>query len=112
MVIYEVARDGFLEKHVKTIRECYKERRDAMLSALTDFFPPEVKWTHPQGGLFLWVTLPAGVDCMRLFDEAIRHNVAFVPGQRCDGWLRRTTACNRRSHPSQRCLRTWAALLC
>jgi len=81
MVMYEVAKDGFLDEHVKTIRQCYKERRDAMLAALNDFFPPEVKWTHPQGGLFLWVTLPAGVDCMRLFDEAIRHNVAFVPGQ-------------------------------
>jgi len=81
MVIYEVARDGFLDEHVKTIRRCYKERRDAMLSALNDFFPPEVKWTHPQGGLFLWVTLPKGVDCMRLFDDAVRHNVAFVPGQ-------------------------------
>jgi 2-aminoadipate transaminase len=81
MVIYEVAKDGFLDEHVKTIRRCYKERRDAMLAALNDFFPPEVKWTHPQGGLFLWVTLPTGVDCMRLFDEAIKHNVAFVPGQ-------------------------------
>src|SRR6516162_8702872 len=81
MVAYQVAKDGFLDEHVKTIRACYKERRDAMLAALDDFFPPEVKWTHPQGGLFLWVTLPAGVDCMRLFDEALKHNVAFVPGQ-------------------------------
>jgi 2-aminoadipate transaminase len=81
MVMYEVAKDGFLDKHVKTIRACYKERRDAMLAALHDFFPPEVKWTHPQGGLFLWVTLPKGIDSLRLFDEAIRHNVAFVPGQ-------------------------------
>jgi 2-aminoadipate transaminase len=81
MVMYEVARDGFLDEHVKTIRACYKERRDAMLAALDDFFPPEAKWTHPRGGLFLWVTLPSGVDCMRLFDAAIKHNVAFVPGQ-------------------------------
>jgi|HubBroStandDraft_4_1064222.scaffolds.fasta_scaffold00290_9 2-aminoadipate transaminase len=81
MVAYEVAKDGFMDEHVKTIRQCYKERSDAMLAALSDFFPPEVKWTHPQGGLFLWVTLPDGVDCMRLFDEAIRHDVAFVPGQ-------------------------------
>src|SRR6516162_838455 len=80
MVMYEVAKDGFLDKHVKTIRACYKERRDAMLAALHDFFPPEVKWTRPQGGLFLWVTLPTGVDGMKLFNEAIRENVAFVPG--------------------------------
>lgn len=80
MVMYEVAKDGFLDEHVKTIRQCYKERRDAMLSALDDYFPPEVKWTHPQGGLFLWATLPKGIDCVRLFDEAVRQNVAFVPG--------------------------------
>jgi len=80
MVMYEVAKDGFLDEHVKVIRQCYKERRDAMLAALDDFFPHEVKWTRPQGGLFLWVTLPAGVDGMKLFNEAIRQNVAFVPG--------------------------------
>ena len=60
MVAYEVARDGFLEEHVKLIRSTYKERRDAMLAALHDFFPPEVSWTHPQGGLFLWVTHAPG----------------------------------------------------
>ncbi len=59
MVAYEVARDGFLDEHVKLIRRVYEERRDAMLEALHDYFPPEVSWTHPQGGLFLWVTLPA-----------------------------------------------------
>jgi 2-aminoadipate transaminase len=80
MVMYEVAKDGFLDDHVKVIRQCYKERRDAMLAALDDFFPHEVKWTHPQGGLFLWVTLPSGVDGMKLFNEAVRQNVAFVPG--------------------------------
>ena len=80
MVIYEVARDGFIDEHVRTIRACYKQRRDAMLTALGDYFPPEVKWTHPQGGLFLWVTLPKGINCMRLFDDAVKHNVAFVPG--------------------------------
>jgi len=58
MVAYEVARDGFLDEHVKLIRRIYSERRDAMLEALHNYFPPEVSWTHPKGGLFLWVTLP------------------------------------------------------
>jgi 2-aminoadipate transaminase len=80
MAIYETARDGFLDEHVKLIRATYKERRDAMLQALHDFFPPEVSWTHPQGGLFLWVTMPPGVDSSRLLDAALRQNVAFVPG--------------------------------
>ncbi|HLI62600.1 MAG TPA: PLP-dependent aminotransferase family protein [Terriglobales bacterium] len=80
MAVYEAARDGFIDEHVKLIRRVYKERRDAMLQALHDFFPPEVSWTHPQGGLFLWVTMPPGVDSSRLLDTALRQNVAFVPG--------------------------------
>ena len=80
MIAYEVARDGFIDEHVKLIRSVYKERRDAMLSALDDFFPPEVSWTHPHGGLFLWVTMPPGVDSSRLLESALRQDVAFVPG--------------------------------
>lgn len=79
-VAYEVARDGFLDEHVRTIRQVYRQRRDAMLSALTEFFPPEVTWTHPAGGLFLWVNLPEGMECQALFEVALRENVAFVPG--------------------------------
>lgn len=79
-VAYEVARDGFLDEHVKTIRKVYRERRDVMLEALQEFFPPEVTWTHPKGGLFLWVTLPEIVDCKKLFESALKENVAFVPG--------------------------------
>ena len=51
-----------------------------MLEALTQHFPPEVTWTRPKGGLFLWVTLPAGADAQKLFETAVRENVAFVPG--------------------------------
>ena len=79
-VAYEVARDGFLDKHVKLIRQIYRERRDVMLQALKDFFPPAVTWTHPQGGLFLWVTLPEGLDMEAVFKSAVEQNVAFVPG--------------------------------
>jgi len=79
-VAYEVARDGFLDQHVKVIRRLYRERRDVMLEALKEFFPAEVTWTHPQGGLFLWVTLPAGLDMQAIFKSAIEQNVAFVPG--------------------------------
>jgi 2-aminoadipate transaminase len=80
IVAHEVARDGFLDEHVKLIRQVYRERRDVMLAALKEFFPPEVTWTHPQGGLFLWVTLPDGMDCPKLFEAALKENVAFVPG--------------------------------
>jgi 2-aminoadipate transaminase len=80
ILAYEVARDGFLDEHVKLIRRVYRERRDAMLEALQKEFPSEVRWTHPQGGLFLWVTLPEGMDAQQLFAAAIQENVAFVPG--------------------------------
>ncbi len=80
MVTYEVARDGFLDEHVKLIRQVYSERKDAMLKALSDYFPEEVTWTHPHGGLFLWVTLPTGICSRKLLDQALRNDVAFVPG--------------------------------
>jgi len=79
-VAYEVARDGFLDSHVKLIRKVYRERRDVMLQALQEFFPPAVTWTHPQGGLFLWVTLPQSLDIQAIFRSALEQNVAFVPG--------------------------------
>jgi len=79
-VAYEVARDGFLDQHVKLIRKVYRERRDTMLQALEEYFPEEVTWTHPKGGLFLWVTMPEGTDSLALFQSALAENVAFVPG--------------------------------
>jgi 2-aminoadipate transaminase len=65
---------------VRIIRQIYRERRDVMLQALEEFFPPTVTWTHPQGGLFLWVTLPHGLDMKAVFNSALEQNVAFVPG--------------------------------
>lgn len=80
IVAHEVAKDGYLDTHVKLIRRVYRERRDVMLGALQEFFPEECTWTRPQGGLFLWVTLPAGLCCAELFKTALEENVAFVPG--------------------------------
>ena len=80
IVAYEVAKDGFLDEHVKLIRKVYGERRNVMLAALKEHFPPEVTWTHPKGGLFLWVTLPKGMECQKLFQSALEQKVAFVPG--------------------------------
>jgi len=81
MVAYEVARDGFLDRHVRRIRELYGQRRDAMLAALDRHFPQEARWTRPAGGLFLWLTLPAGLDSAALLRQALeQEKVAFVPG--------------------------------
>jgi 2-aminoadipate transaminase len=79
-ITFEVSRGGFLSQHVKKICAVYKERRDAMLDALEEFMPTGVHWTHPQGGLFLWVTLPEGMNTLKLFERAVKEKVAFVPG--------------------------------
>ncbi|HCE08470.1 MAG TPA: 2-aminoadipate aminotransferase [Oxalobacteraceae bacterium] len=80
MVVYEVIKDGFLGEHIPTIRKLYSDQCQAMLAALTEFFPPSVTWTKPEGGMFIWLTLPKHIDSMQLLDEAIAQNVAFVPG--------------------------------
>jgi 2-aminoadipate transaminase len=80
MVAYEVARQGFLDRHIRLIQEVYGERRDIMLASMQEHFPDEVRWTRPHGGLFLWVTLPIYMDAAELLKEALARKVAFVPG--------------------------------
>ena len=80
MMAYVVMANGFLDRHVLEIRETYRRRRDAMLASVDRHFPEDVSWTHPQGGLFLWVKLPEGVDSLDLIREAVEQKVAFVPG--------------------------------
>jgi 2-aminoadipate transaminase len=80
VVAYETARDGFVEKHVEEIRRVYRERRDLMLGLLEELFPPGVTWTHPKGGLFLWIRLPEGMNSTELLQKAVEQKVAFVPG--------------------------------
>ena len=80
MVAYETARGGFLDRHVKRIRQVYRERRNTMLAALERYAPPGVSWTHPSGGLFLWLTLPEGLSSKKLFPEALKEKVAYVAG--------------------------------
>ena len=80
MVAYEVAHGGFLDKHIKMIRNTYKVRRDLMLAGAQEYFPEEVSWTRPEGGLFLWVTLPEHCNAQDLLEDAIEQKVAFVPG--------------------------------
>ncbi|MBC7860991.1 MAG: PLP-dependent aminotransferase family protein [Burkholderiaceae bacterium] len=80
MVVHEVVKDGFLQGHIPTIRTLYGNQCQAMLDAMTEFFPAGVSWTKPEGGMFIWVTLPKHIDAMKLLDQAIANKVAFVPG--------------------------------
>ncbi len=80
IVAYQVARGGFMDRHIWLIRRVYGERRNVMLDAMEELFPPGVQWTKPQGGLFLWGMLPKGMDSTEIFKVAVQRNVAFVPG--------------------------------
>jgi len=80
MVVHEVIKDGFLEQHIPKIRTLYGNQCQVMLDAMAQYFPAGVEWTKPEGGMFIWVTLPKHIDAMKLLDEAIAQKVAFVPG--------------------------------
>ena len=76
-----------LEDHLENCRSYYREKLDVFLNTMADHFPPEtgVTWTVPEGGLFLWVSVPAHIDTAKLFFDAIEHKVAFVPGEQFYG---------------------------
>jgi DNA-binding transcriptional MocR family regulator len=67
-------------EQLKIYREVYRERRDALVDALTDLMPDGTTWTHPSGGLFVWATLPGGLDAKSMMPRAIAARVAYVPG--------------------------------
>jgi len=77
---YDICQRGLARAHVRKIREVYRQRRDAMLQAMEQHFPPGVTWTRPQGGLFLWVRMPECMDAEELLKIAVEEKVAFVPG--------------------------------
>lgn len=81
MVAHEVGHGGFLNRYIQVIQSTYKERRDVMVECLAEHMPKDVTWTKPQGGLFLWLTLPEGINTTELLQEAIKEKVAFVPGE-------------------------------
>ncbi|HWK71569.1 MAG TPA: PLP-dependent aminotransferase family protein [Burkholderiaceae bacterium] len=80
MAVYETVKDGFLTDHLPMVRDLYKEQCGYMLDAMDRHFPPTATWTRPEGGMFIWVTLPAHIDGTQLLARAIQNNVAFVPG--------------------------------
>jgi len=72
---------GPWEEYVRSVNEIYRRRRDVMLDALAEHFPREAEWTHPEGGLFIWATLPDYIDTTDLLARALEDHVAFVPGR-------------------------------
>lgn len=79
-ILHQYLTTNEYEAHVEKIIALYKTQADAMLAAMEKYFPPYVKYTKPEGGMFVWVTLPEGVNALDKFSEAMEKKVAFVPG--------------------------------
>lgn len=79
-VVWEVVRDGFLDRHVPTIRARYRTQAEAMAQALAHHLPAGTEWRRPAGGMFFWLRLPEGCDAMAMLDAAVAAGVAYVPG--------------------------------
>ena len=80
MVLLEYLRMNKLDEHIQEIRRTYGARRDLMIKAIEEYFPPETEFTRPEGGLFLWLTLPKGMSGKALLPKAIAAKVAYVYG--------------------------------
>ena len=80
-IVHQYLKDNDVERHIARIRKAYREQRDLMVATMEETFPESVSFTRPEGGMFLWVTLPEGMSSLDLFNRAIAEKVAFVPGQ-------------------------------
>ncbi len=103
-VVNRMVRSGELPGHIEKLRSEYRARRDAMLAALREHFPAEARWTHPRGGLFVWVELPEGVNCGDFMRAAVDRGVLFPPGAgfHRDGTGRNTMRLNFSNQPPDR----------
>jgi 2-aminoadipate transaminase len=81
LFVVEYLRSGRWPAYIERLKELYAHRRDVMLGALEEFFPDDTTWTKPEGGMFVWATLPEGIDTTDLLAKALTRNVAFVPGR-------------------------------
>jgi len=79
--VYRYLTDHDLDEHILNIREVYKRQRDSMVSMIEKHFPEEIECTKPEGGMFLWATLPENLSSLDLFKLATKENVVFVPGR-------------------------------
>ncbi|HWV23815.1 MAG TPA: PLP-dependent aminotransferase family protein [Thermomicrobiales bacterium] len=78
--VYHAA-NGFLDGHIARACDVYRARRDAMLAAMDEYMPEGVRWSRPNGGFFVWITLPEGLDAHEVFESGSRHGVIAFPGE-------------------------------
>ena len=77
----EFLSSGRLDANLAKSIELYKGKRDLLLSLLEEYMPENVSWTHPEGGLFLFLTMPEGFDAVKFYDKALAAGVAYVAGE-------------------------------
>ncbi|MFW5710939.1 MAG: PLP-dependent aminotransferase family protein [bacterium] len=77
----EFVAGGYLKEHLPKIIELYRPKQEAMLAAMDEYFPQGFTWSKPEGGMFIWAEGPSSMDALKLYDEAINNQVAFVPGR-------------------------------
>ncbi len=80
-IVYRYLCDNDVAAHIECIRAAYRRQRDLMVGAVKSLFPPDVGCTEPEGGMFLWMTLPRGMSSLTFFEKALEQQVTFVPGQ-------------------------------
>ncbi len=102
MILAKYLKKGLLDKNLPLTIALYRERRDYMIACFKKYMPDSVRWTEPQGGLFLFVTLPPGLDAGNILRKAIENNVAFVDGA--------TFFCNDSGHNTMRINFSYSAL--
>jgi 2-aminoadipate transaminase len=78
--VYYYGKRGHLDRHIPVIIQSYRERAGTMLAAMDRYFPPVIRWVPPEGGMFVWCTLPKGMSASRLFKKAVQAKVAYVTG--------------------------------
>jgi 2-aminoadipate transaminase len=109
LIVAEFIRQNHYTKHIDKMIEVYRKKRDVMLSALKQYMPEEegLNWTTPEGGLFLWVRMPAQIDTSQMFYKAVEQKVAYVIGSafHCDGSGTNTMRFNF-SYPSEEQIET------
>lgn len=79
-LIYDYLSNNDVDAHINDIKNLYEDQAQAMLNAMAEYFPDTVSYTKPDGGMFIWATLPEGVSALELFPKALEKKVAFVPG--------------------------------
>ncbi len=79
-IIHQYLMDNDIDEHIMKIKDAYGKWRDLMIDMMVEYFPEDIKYTKPEGGMFLWVTLPENMSSLDLFELAAKEKVAFVPG--------------------------------